>query len=256
MLRSSVGADAAAAGHPRPLVAPTDRKSRDFWEVLEQDDPEGRGMEKFSSAMKALLAAHTGNSFAPSVRGFDWEALGEGLVVDVGGGNGHVEVGILDDVPPGIKFLVQYLAANEGLANKMIESHDAAEIIQLQVHDFFGPQPQRLEPKAYILSRILHDWQDEDCVKILQGLFPAMAEHGTRLFVCEWVLPDRIGDIPNHIEQLMRTQDLLMFTLFGGGERSLRDWEALFKNVDKRLTIGAVRKPPLSPFSNMEVRLV
>ena len=256
MLRSSVGADAAAPGHLRPLVALTDRKGRDFWEALKEDDPEGRGMEKFSSATKALLAAHTGNPFAPFVRGFDWEALGEGLVIDIGGGNGHVEVDILGDVPPEIKFLVQCLAANEGLANKMIESHDAAGRIQFQVPDFFGPQPQRLEPKAYILSRILHDWQDEDCVKILQGLPPAMAEHGRRLFVYERVLPDRIGDTPNHIEQLMRTQDLLMFTLFGGGERSLRDWEALFKKADERLTIEAVRQSPLSPFSNMEVRLV
>lgn len=236
-----------------PPVSLGDPKGRSFWKALEEDDPEGKGMEKFSSSMKALLAGHTGNSFVPFVRGFDWSSLGEGLVIDVGGGNAHVEVRILDDVPAGINFLIQDLGSNEKAANEAIKEHGVEQRVEFQVHDFFRAQPPELKPKAYILSRILHDWQDEDCMRILRGLTPAMAEHGTKLFVYERVLPNRIGDIPNHMEQLMRTQDLLMFTLFGGGERSLKDWDALFKKADPRLTIAAIRHSQLSPFSNMEI---
>ncbi len=254
LLRSPPWEAGTTSAVPIP-VSLADPRGRSFWQALEEDDPDGKGMEKFSSSMKALFTAHTGNSFLPFVRGFDWAALGDGLVIDVGGGNGHVEVSIINDVPAGINFLIQDLGANEGPANEMIKQHDAAARIKYQVHDFFSEQPPGLKPKAYILSRILHDWQDEDCVRILQGLLPAMAENGTKLFVYERVLPDRIGDIPNHMEQLMRTQDLLMFTLFGGGERSLRDWRALFKKADARLTITTIRHSQISPFSNMEVVL-
>ncbi|KAL7623124.1 hypothetical protein AAE478_006805 [Parahypoxylon ruwenzoriense] len=248
--------DTAPPGHVQIPVSLADPQGRDFWRALQEDDPDNRGMEKFSSAMKALFAGHSGNSFTPFVRGFNWAALDDGLVVDVGGGNGHIETSILKEIPPGIKFLIQDLVANEGLAKETIKHHEAGSRVEFQVHDFFGPQPSQLRPKAYLLSRILHDWQDTDCVRILQNLIPAMAEHGTKLFVMERVLPDRIGDIPNHMEQLIRTQDLLMFTLFGGGERSLSQWDALFKKADARLKIAEMQYSPLSPFSYMEVVLI
>ncbi|KAK7751099.1 hypothetical protein SLS62_006928 [Diatrype stigma] len=298
---------------PLPPVSLADPQGRSFWQILEEDDPERRGMEKFSASMKALLAGHTGNSLVPFVRGFDWAALvaaaaadaannnddssggevqdnkgeDEGvLVVDVGGGHGHVEAGILDAVPPEIRFLVQDLASNERAAHETIrklgtgagaEAEKRARRVGFQVHDFFHPQPlpgPKPKPRAYILSRVLHDWRDGDCVRILRGLIPAMEKKeeqgggsgggGAKLFVYERVLPDRAaaatgkGDasIPNYMEQLMRTQDLLMFTLFGGGERSLADWRALFKAADERLEIAAVRHSPLSPFVSMEVVLV
>lgn len=285
---------------PLPPVSLADPQGRDFWQALEEDDPEGRGMEKFSASMKALLAGHTGNSFVPFVRGFDWAALvasasnssngqsdgvggedGGALVVDVGGGNGHVEASILGDVPPEIRFLIQDLGSNERAAHETIRnlgSEAEKARVAFQVHDFFRPQPPGVKPKpkAYILSRILHDWRDGDCVRILRGLVPAMErEHaaggggggGAKLFVYERVLPDQFTaageaagkgevNIPNYVEQLMRAQDLLMFTLFGGGERSLEDWRDLFKAADGRLEIAAVRYSPLSPFANMEVVLL
>ncbi|KAI0010929.1 O-methyltransferase-domain-containing protein [Xylariaceae sp. FL0662B] len=245
--------DPPSPGHIQIPVALADSKHRNFWRVLEEDDPDGRGMEKFSVAMKALFAGHSGNSFSPFVQGFDWAALGNGLIIDVGGGNGHIEANIMNKIPSGIDFLIQDLATNEGPANAVIKHHGAEGRVKFQIHDFFTAQPSELRPRAYILSRILHDWQDTDCVKILRQLLPAMKEYGTKLLIVERVLPDHIGDIPNHQEQLIRTQDLLMFTLFGGGERSLSDWDALFKKVDAKMKIAAVRSSQLSPFSYMEV---
>ncbi|KAI5861165.1 O-methyltransferase-domain-containing protein [Durotheca rogersii] len=204
--------DSPPPGHVQVPVSLADSKGRDFWSALQEEDPENRGMEKFSSAMKALFASHSGNSLGPFVTGFDWAGLGDGLVVDVGGGNGHIEVSILNAVPSGLNFVIQDQETNRGLAIENIRQHGAADRIQFQVHDFFHPQPPHLRPKAYLLSRILHDWQDGDCVRILRNLVPGMEEHAAQLFVMERVLPDRSGDIPNHMEQLIRTQDLLMFT--------------------------------------------
>ncbi|KAI0386951.1 S-adenosyl-L-methionine-dependent methyltransferase [Hypomontagnella monticulosa] len=240
-------------GHTQVPVSLADWHHRSFWKILQEDDPAGKGMEKFSLAMKALLAAHLGSPPIAFVKGFDWDALNGGLVIDVGGGNGHIEVNILKEIPSGINFLIQDLATNEVPAAETIKEHGAGDRVRFQAHDFFNSQPPELQPKAYILSRVLHDWQDEDCAKILRNLIPAMAQHSTKLFVMERVLPDRVGDIPNHMEQLLRTQDLLMFTLFGGGERSLGQWRALFKKADPRMEITAVRHSLLSPFSYMEI---
>ncbi|KAH9905838.1 S-adenosyl-L-methionine-dependent methyltransferase [Xylariomycetidae sp. FL2044] len=234
-------------GHVQVPFSLADPQERDFWTALQQDDPDGRGMEKFSAAMKAMFAGHT------FVNGFDWASLGGGLVVDVGGGNGHVEMGILDDVPSGVNFLIQDLPANEQPFRELAEKHGALDRVQFQKHDFFQPQPADLKPQAYILSRILHDWQDDNCVRILRHLVPAMVEHGTKLFVVERALPSRIGDVPNHKEQLMRAQDLLMFNIFGGGERSMKEWERLFQKADGRLKIAKVGGSEISPFSYMEV---
>ncbi|KAI1370510.1 O-methyltransferase-domain-containing protein [Hypoxylon crocopeplum] len=247
--------DSPPPEHVQVPVSLADPQHRDFWRALQEDDPDGRGMEKFSSAMRALLIGHSGNSASLFLKGFDWTSMNNGLVVDVGGGNGHIEVNILNGIPSGIQFLIQDLAANESPAVETIQLHGVKERVQFQVHDFFSAQPPELRPKAYLLSRILHDWQDEDCLKILRNLIPAMAEHGTKLFVMERVVPDHIGDVPNHVEQLIRTQDLLMFTLFGGGERSLREWKTLFSRADARLRIAAIRYSLLSPFSCMEVVL-
>ncbi|KAI1339165.1 O-methyltransferase-domain-containing protein [Xylariaceae sp. FL0016] len=245
--------DDAPSDHVQIPCSLADRRHRSFWKTLEEDDPENKGMQKFSLGMKALFASHSSNSFAPFVQSFNWDALGGGLVIDVGGGNGHIEANILKDIPSDINFLIQDLATNETPAAEVIRGHRAGDRIKFQVHDFFTDQPRDLKPKAYLLSRILHDWQDKDCARILKPLIPAMIDHGTRLFIAERILPERIGEIPNHKEQLMRTQDLLMFTLFGGGERSLSDWTTLFKSVDSRLVITAVEQPLISPFSYMEL---
>ncbi|KAI1400583.1 O-methyltransferase-domain-containing protein [Hypoxylon fuscum] len=242
--------DPAPPGHVQVPVSLADQQHQDFWKILQRDN---KGMEKFSSAMKALLASHLGNSAALFVKGFNWEALGGGQVIDIGGGSGHIEVNILKEIPSGVNFLIQDLATNEIPANETIKLHGAEDRIQFQAHDFFSPQPSELQPKAYLLSRVLHDWQDTDCVRIVRNLIPAMTKYGTKLFVMERVLPDHIGDIPNHMEQLIRTQDLLMFTLFGGSERSQAEWSRLFKKADARFKIAATCHSLLSPFSFMEV---
>ncbi|KAJ9656903.1 hypothetical protein H2198_004656 [Neophaeococcomyces mojaviensis] len=248
----------APEGHVQVPVELADPKHRGMWKILEEDyDPDGKGHEKFAAGMKALVAAHSGSSFAQYIRGFDWAALGHGkggLVVDVGGGNGHIEANIVKDLPQNIKFIIQDLAANETAANQLIKQHEAQDRIGFHVHDFFQPQPPNLHPVAYILSRVLHDWQDEDAVKIIKPMIPAM-EQGAKLFVSERILPDQMGEIPVHREEALRTIDILMFTLFGAKERTQQDWTRLFASVDHRLRVQVVRHPPASVFSMMEVVL-
>lgn len=220
-----------------------DSRRRDMWQMLEEDYPQGQGMKLFSAAMKATLLSFMGPSLTPYVHGFEWESLGTGTVIDVGGGNGYVEINLVKKFP-NLDFVIQDLPTNAEPAHMLIAGHEAQGRIKFEPHDFFQPQPpQQTPPKAYMLSRVMHDWQDDDCVKILRNLVPTMEIHGTKLLVCELVLPDRAGEVFNHVEQHLRTRDMLMFTMYGGGERRLRDWMALFRKADARLTVESVKQP-------------
>ena len=77
-----------------------------------------------------------------------------------------------------------------------------------------------------IFQRILHDWTDEDCVKILKNCWKSLPENG-KVVVIELVTPDNAesGDINANIAFDM---DMLMFTQCSGGkERSRAEFEAL-----------------------------
>ena len=76
------------------------------------------------------------------------------------------------------------------------------------------------EGDVYILSTILHDWDDESAAVILQRIRKA-APSGARLVVIETILPE--GNEPNGAKWL----DLLMLTLFAGKERNDAQWRAL-----------------------------
>lgn len=220
-----------------------DSRQRSMWQMLEEDYPEGEGMNLFSAAMICTLSSTMGSSLGPFLQAFDWDSLGTGTVIDVGGGNGHIEMSLVKELSR-LNFVIQDLPTNAEPAQALIAQHDAHDRISFQSHDFFQPQPtQQVPPKAYLLSRVLHDWQDDDCIKILRNLVPAMEAHGTKLLFCERMLPDGPGEIFNHIEQSLRTRDLIMFTLFGGGERRLKDWVELFRKADARLTVESVKQP-------------
>ena len=67
-------------------------------------------------------------------------------------------------------------------------------------HDFFSPQPSHISqllspPKVYFLRFILHDWPEDDCVRILKNIRAVIpkAEEGGRLYIAE-VLLDKDSD--------------------------------------------------------------
>jgi hypothetical protein len=80
----------------------------------------------------------------------------------------------------------------------------------------------------YLLKQILHDWGDEDCVKILRSIRTAIAERG-RLAVIEYLLPDVSVNHPGF------AMDIHMMVLGTGRERTLREYEALLAAAGFRL---------------------
>jgi len=103
--------------------------------------------------------------------------------------------------------------------------------------DFFASVPAGAD--CYVLSSVLHDWEDEDAVAILRTVREAMVPTG-RLLVLETVLPE--GDEP-HVGKLL---DILMLALVGGRERTEREYAALFDRAGLRLDRTVPTSAPTS----------
>jgi hypothetical protein len=113
--------------------------------------------------------------------------------------------------------------------------------------DFFESVPEGGD--IYALSQILHDWNDESCLRILANCRKAMAG-GTRLLIIERVLDEVAMRTPAPI----LLGDLHMAVLFPGAkERSLSGFAALLAatGFDRPRLI-----PTSSAFSVVEARAI
>nr|QWJ73388.1 indole glucosinolate O-methyltransferase 4 [Isatis tinctoria] len=140
---------------------------------------------------------------------------GVNVLVDVGGGVGNT-LGVVISKYPNIKGINFDLTCAVAQAT----SYPGVEHV---AGDMFIDIPTG---DAMILKRVLHDWTDEDCVKILKNCWKSLPKNG-KVVVIELVTPDDAenGDIHANIAFDM---DMLMFTQCSGGkERSRAEFEAL-----------------------------
>jgi O-methyltransferase len=104
--------------------------------------------------------------------------------------------------------------------------------------DFFESVPAA---DVYILKTILHDWNDEQCGRILRNISDAAAP-GARVVIIEMLIPP--GDDP-HVGKRI---DLIMMGTHGGKERSPVEYEALLAEAD----MDVDRVLPMSGYSLIE----
>ncbi|KAL3458168.1 S-adenosyl-L-methionine-dependent methyltransferase [Aspergillus heterothallicus] len=148
-------------------------------------------------------------------------APGDAALVDIGGGFGHQGILFHQRYPQLGHVVVQDTA-------QVVRGANAKPVDGVEFHpfDFFQPQPVRA--KLYYLRYVLHDWNDEDCVKILKATIPAMRPN-SRIVIDEVVLPD--GKIPWQAAWL----DIVMATSVGTTERTRSEWEALLQAAGLRI---------------------
>jgi hypothetical protein len=144
--------------------------------------------------------------FAGVTRVFDFSAAR--TVVDVAGGNGELLSRVLHANPALHGVLVErphaLTAARERLA-------DVANRVTLVPGDFTESIPGSGD--VYLLSRVLHDWDDEQCRAILATCARNVPAHAD-LLVVERLLPDSGGD------SLAIRWDVHMLCNTGGRERT------------------------------------
>ncbi|THD69211.1 methyltransferase [Robertkochia marina] len=171
-----------------------------------------------------------GGETRPMIDTYDFS--GFKTIVDVGGGNGEVLYqlfrkhahlkGILFDLPHVVKRSAENM--------KSWGMKDRADCVG---GNFFNEVPA--DGDAYILRHILHDWNDEDAVKILSNCCKAMNPKG-KVLVVEAVIPP--GNDPHPFKWL----DLTML-LIGGKERTKEEFEELFD----RSCLKLERVVPVTP---------
>ncbi|CAL9171353.1 unnamed protein product [Musa hybrid cultivar] len=82
---------------------------------------------------------------------------------------------------------------------------------------------------AIFLKWVLHDWSDEDCVKILKNCWKALTENG-KVIVVEYILP--IVPEPTAKAQAVFQLDLYLIVLTNGGrERSEEEFKDLAREA-------------------------
>ncbi|KAI1659016.1 putative O-methyltransferase [Daldinia decipiens] len=139
------------------------------------------------------------------------------FLVDIGGGKGHDLHELKAKYPqiPG-KLILQDRPAVISTA-----SDDSFEAVS---HDFFTTQPIK-NARAYYLHSILHNWGDDDCIKILQQLKPAMKPGYSRLLLNEIVVPRQNPTWP------ITSMDQLMLVLAAIQERTEAHLTKLLKKA-------------------------
>ena len=174
-----------------------------------------------TASFDAMMAEHAltiGPRFAEN---YDWQGISQ--VADVGGGTGELLGQILRRIPSMDGILVEYADAAVR-AQKNIEHSGLSNRCRAVQCDFLE---DTLPPgaDAYILSWILHNWDDEHAKKILENCRSAAGTEG-RLLVIE-----RPFDLTNDTYA-----DLEMLAYFGGRERSRQELEALSRSAGFRPT--------------------
>ncbi|KAL9618842.1 MAG: hypothetical protein Q9160_006501 [Pyrenula sp. 1 TL-2023] len=212
--------------------------------------------QEFATYMKSQAAASRGTSVDFLLQGFDWASLGEATVVDVGGGGGDASTAIAK-VHPKLQFVVQDLPKTIENARQRAASSslpvDITSRIRFQAHDFFKPQPIT-NAKIYLLRMIIHDWPDEEAVKILRNLVAVLKlQPGSRIVIMDMALPAPDSGTPRTFEQVMRYKDLTMKQMFNAKEREIEEWYELVRSVDPQLRIVAMNRPEGSHFDIMEL---
>ncbi|KAI1099214.1 putative O-methyltransferase [Jackrogersella minutella] len=196
-----------------------------FFAWLDQNPPYLEKFNNYMSAYRAGKPSWVDVGFYPV-----YERLVEGfnagsdsvLLVDVGGGMGH-DLQELKEKHPSIpgKLILQDRAD--------VISAVSGGSFEATAHDFFTPQPIK-DARAYYLHSVLHDWGDDDCVRILEQLKPAMKSGYSRLLINEIIVPDRNATWP------VTSMDQLVFVLGAMGERTEAHWQTLLKQAGFKVT--------------------
>ncbi|AMK78798.1 MULTISPECIES: methyltransferase [Methylomonas] len=173
----------------------------------------------FAQAMDSVEAL-AGDSFATD---FDWSRFER--IIDVGGSKGAKSLAILKRHPH-LKALVAdreqvirgaeqfWKGQGEGVALQRM-SFEACDLLQ-------SVPKAHSDKDIYLLSAVLHGFDDEACITALHHVAEAAAASDAAIAVMEMVMPD------NRTDMGMAAFDMQMFVNTRGRERTLAEWGRLF----------------------------
>jgi hypothetical protein len=218
---------------------------QDAWEELEYcvrtGEPWFRRESRYADAFASIAANpeqarvfdEAMASFAPMTAAaiaasYDFSPLRR--LVDVGGGDGSLMIGILKAYPRlhGIVFDLPHAAEKARAKISATGLQTRCEAID---GDFFKEVPARAD--AYILKHVIHDWSDDRGISILRTIHRVMPPR-CKLLIAEGLYPPRIDQ--SDAGRGAAANDVNMLVCSGGRQRSEAEFRALLSDAGFNLT--------------------
>ena len=195
------------------------------FEYLACHPSEAAAFDRFMSVLNAGEAQAVADAY---------DVAGIGRLVDVGGGNGALLVELLRRHPAlhGTLF-----GLPETVARPVPALASFRDRCDVTAGDFFESVP--VGGDAYLLSHVVHDWDETRALAILRRIRAASAIGG-RLLVVEMIVP---SDDSPHPARLL---DMTMLALTGGRERTEDEYAILLARADFRLERVTPTRSPVS----------
>ena len=150
--------------------------------------------------MKAYTSSQ-GHEVSHVINSYDWAAIGAGLVVDIGGGRGHVAVPLAQRYKS-LRITIQDMPqVVEGASGEIPE--ELKPRVGFMPHDFFAEQP--VKAAVYYFRWVFHNWSDKYSIRILRCLIPAL-EDGARILINDTCLPEP-GQMAQWREKALRYEN-------------------------------------------------
>ncbi|WJX75080.1 hypothetical protein P8452_58649 [Trifolium repens] len=184
----------------------------DYWSFIHQNPLH---LKYFNDAMES-------DSRVVRLAPRDCKSVFDGLVslVDVGGGTGNTAK-IICEAFPMLKCIVldlpQVVAGLPGNGN-----------LSFMGGDMFHSIPQT---DAILLKWILHDWNDEDCVKILKNCKEAISRNdkGGKIIIIDIVINEKQDE--HEMTEVKLFFDIIMMASFNAKERDEENWKKIFNEA-------------------------
>jgi SAM-dependent methyltransferase len=172
-----------------------------------------------------------------------YDFSGINTLADIGGGNGTLLAAVLRRHPQlrGILFDLGHVV---GRASSGMQASGLAERCSVIEGNFFESVPAGAD--AYLMRHIIHDWTDEQSIKILSNCRKVIPPQG-RVLLVEFNVPGA------NQAALGKDADILMMAFPGGMERTEAEYKTLFEQSGFRLSKVTTTKSAVSVFEGRPV---
>ncbi len=137
-------------------------------------------------------------------------------LMDVGGGHGRLSIKLLSKYPHLEKVIIFDLPEVISVVKDRFEKHEKLEFIS---GNFFQNIP--IKADAVVMARVLHDWDDQRCIRILNNIKNSLSDNGL-LYIVESIVPEKLnGDCGISL-------NFNLLVMVGGKERKLVEFAELF----------------------------
>jgi hypothetical protein len=187
----------------------------------------------FNNAMTSVSET----AIAAVTTGYDFSRYA--TIVDVGGGHGRLLAAILEATPPARGVLFDLPDVVVGVPAVFSERH-VQDRVDIVPGSFFDAVTEGGD--AYLLKNVIHDWPDDDAVRILGNVRKAAAP-GKHVLLVEFVIPGHDREFTG------KWMDLEMLVIAGARERTAAEYGRLLSHAGFRMTRVV---QTASPFSVVE----